>query len=292
MHIRPLSLLGTLTLAALWGCPVGNALQTQNGTTDSNATGNTAGASGSNTGSGDATGDSTGNTPGNTGAHDDPVDSLNDVSWVQHAAPHPGISSLRVLLTDAPLAADKVFVTICGIDVAPFEATASTSSGTSAQHSGSSADAGVPFEATPHATDAGAAAAEDDWQTISNECQTLDLLTLQNGVTEAIGVNTLPPGPYAKIRLLLTEASVVSNGLTQHIAIVTDADGGATVNRRFDLIDGQASTITLDFDAGSSVHYTPGQGFVMAPVIKFLGIKAQGSAPSARADAGVSAAAH
>jgi hypothetical protein len=275
MRIRPLSLLGTLTLAALWGCPVGNALQTQNGTTDPNATGNTAGAAGSTAAAGGTSGDAAGDAPGNTTAHDDPVDSLNDVSWVQHAAPHPGIASLRVLLTDAPLAAEKVFVTLCGVDVAPFEGT--STSGASAQPSASSADAG-------------AAASEENWQTLSNECQTIDLLTLRNGVTEAIGVHTLPPGPYAKIRLFLSEASVVANGLTQHLTIVTDADGAVTLDRRFDLIDGRPSTITLDFDAGSSVHYTPGDGFVMTPVIKFLGIKAQDSAaPAATADAGAAA---
>jgi hypothetical protein len=285
MRLRPLSLLGTLTLAALWGCPVGNALQTQGGTAGTGAQSSTTtpdGTAGSGSGSADAS--------GNTAAHDDPVDSLDDVSWVQHAEPQPGVASLRILLTDAPLAADKVFVTICGVDVAPY-AGGSTVPGVT-QHSASSADAGVAFGAATHGADAGAPAAEENWETVSNECQTVDLLTLRNGVTEAIGVHTLPPGPYAKIRLLLTDASVVSNGLTQHMTIVTDADGGVTVDRRFDLIDGKPSTITLDFDAGGSVHYVPNQGVTMTPVIKFLGIKAQGSTPAAGADAGVSAAAH
>jgi uncharacterized protein DUF4382 len=247
--------------------------------------------------------------------HDDPVDSPSDLSWVP-SQPESGSSALRVLMTDAPIAADSVFVTFCGIYV---EAASSTETDEPSQHG----DAGVePLDKSKlprrsaedsEQADAGhrgsfhsehdvalgadagsdpaehakAVAARAGWHTISDKCQTLDLLTLQGGITEAVGIGSLPPGSYGQIRLMLVNASIVVAGLTFELVVPSGSESGLKIAGGFTLHDGEASTITLDFDAGQSIHYSAGGGYMMAPVIHISDMVLH---PTAQADAGSSKA--
>ena len=101
MRIRSVSLLAT-TLAALLGCPLENM---QANPSDDQAS--------SERDEGEGLGFD------NSEAHDDAVDAKEDVSWVETSEMAQGSGALRVLMTDAPLEADNVFVTICGIYVEP-----------------------------------------------------------------------------------------------------------------------------------------------------------------------------
>jgi hypothetical protein len=120
--------------------------------------------------------------------------------------------------------------------------------------------------------------AAGSWLTLSEGCQTLDLLTLRDGVTEAIGAATLPPGHYGQIRLMLVDASIVVDGVEQELILPSGTESGLKIVGGFTLRDGVATTITLDFDAGRSIHYAPGTGFMMRPVIELIDVTVHGDA--------------
>lgn len=369
MRIRSLTILASSTLAALLGCPL-DSLQ---GTADPASGPNDSGS---------------GLIADNTERHDDRIDAADDVSWVQQEPLPAGRSALRVLMTDAPIDAENVFVTFCGVQVhaaaaattggagdarpvpgvggyggaggapsaggAPGAGGASSAGGSAG---GAPSDGGSDDGSTPDAadgddaagadaesaetdaeraeTDAERAAADaerqrieaeraeaererieaeraegqsaggagsqgtggrssdgsavpdvtapgDDaagsWLTIADGCQTLDLLTLQNGVTEAIGVTTLPPGNYGQIRLMLVDASIVRSGIEQALTLPSGTESGLKIVGGFTLRDGVATTITLDFDAGRSIHYAAGTGFMMTPVIEVIDVTTHGDA--------------
>jgi hypothetical protein len=349
LRTRSLSILATTaTLAALLGCPIEGMK-----TPDAASLG--------------AESDSIGGLA-NSPTHDDAVDAAEDVSWADAELP-AGKSALRVLMTDAPVEADSVFVTFCGIFVAPAaadmggrepgvssdprgEAGAGGSSGrdtgaagapsappsggaggsgaggaagapsseqeidksaaeseaeraeaeraagtdevapTSPEHEAAEreaaereAAAGLPTDdregadAAPPGMEEGAP--RDAWRPISQDCQTLDLLTLRDGVTEAVGVATLPPGRYAQIRLMLVDASIVVDGVEHELRVPSGMESGLKIQGGFELLDGAATTITLDFDAGRSVQYTEGSGYQLMPVINVIDVISHADEPGA-----------
>jgi hypothetical protein len=119
-------------------------------------------------------------------------------------------------------------------------------------------------------------AAGAGWQTVSDECRTVDLLTLRDGVTEAMGISTLPPGNYGQIRLMLVDASVVVGGVEHELTVPSGDQRGIAIGSGFSLRDGEAATITLDFDAGKSIRLTEGNGYMMSPVISVVGMTSHG----------------
>jgi hypothetical protein len=294
VRFRPIHLLASATLLGLWGCPVGNAPSSG----DESASGADSAGAGTSVGF------------GNTAAHADAVDSVSDVAWVEQVQVAPGSAAVRVLMTDAPVDADNVFVTFCGVRVATRDGSSAAQAGAGGQARASAdagvlhedvevesaddtqpskpdgangdggvanaerdgADAGVPAADAP-APDAGA---RSGWISISDECQTLDLLTLQSGVTEDIGINALPAGSYGQIRLMLREASIVKGGITQKLTVPSGTESGVKIIGGFTVVAGQPTTITIDFDAASSIHYAPGQGFIMNPVIKVVDVVKHG----------------
>jgi hypothetical protein len=200
-------------------------------------------------------------------------------------------------MTDAPIDADNVFVTFCGIYV-ERGASMSSDAGRVEKANGAAGRAARPegFARTDagrderdtrltrdagSASDAGAASAargkalasREGWLTISEACQTVDLLTLQGGITEALGIASLPHGQYGQIRLMLVDASLVIAGETHELVVPSGAEGGLKIGGGFTLGEGAATTITLDFDAAESIHHAAGRGYMMAPVIKIVAVK-------------------
>jgi hypothetical protein len=348
VRTRSISILASSFIALLLGCPL-EGMQAPDGSQFS------------------AESDSNGSVV-NSESHDDAVDAVEDVSWARQDRLPSGSSALRVLMTDAPVEADSVFVTFCGIfvesagapagvdgrdDGAPGprgeagagagdgrgggaagapaetarggaggaggagsagEAPADGASDDAAQTDADQAEAeqqaaedaadevapsepegqagegeaADPEEVAPETADGRPANDRGDggdavdpragdvprgaWQSVNEGCQTLDLLTLRDGVTEAVGVATLPPGRYGQIRLMLVDASIVVDGVEHELTIPSGAESGLKINGGFALYDGAATTITLDFDAGRSVHYTEGSGYIMRPVIDVIDV--------------------
>lgn len=149
---------------------------------------------------------------------------------------------LRLLLTDAPADVDSVFVTFDLVEV---------------HYCGEEGEA-----------EEGGDCENGSWITVSEETVTFDLLTLQGGVTAELGLADLPPGGYGQIRLHLSTASVVVDA--EEFAL-TVPPGVLKLNGGFALAQGMQTEITIDFDAGQSVHYAPGNGWMMQPVISIIG---------------------
>ena len=119
----------------------------------------------------------------------------------------------------------------------------------------------------------GADCPQGKWLTVMEEEKTLDLLALQNGLTEEMGLAVLPAGNYGQIRLMLDEASVVVNGETFPLSIPSGVQSGIKIQHGFHLSAGQETVLTLDFDASQSVHHAPGKGWMMRPVIKVIDVE-------------------
>jgi hypothetical protein len=161
--------------------------------------------------------------------------------WLRQPDAAPAEPRLRLMLTDAPADVDAVFVTFEKLEV--------------------------------HYCGEGAELSEEDcesgsWVTVSEESVTFDLLTLQGGVTAELGLADLPAGAYGQIRLHLSDASVVVDA--EEFAL-TVPPGVLKLNGGFALEPGMQTEITIDFDADQSIHFAPGNGWMMSPVIAIVG---------------------
>lgn len=157
-----------------------------------------------------------------------------------------GTGVMRVSLTDAPACGyDEVNVTIDRIRV------------------NQSADAGD--------NDAG-------WtEIVMNPAKRVDLLTLQNGIVEALGETPLPAGKYTQLRLVLVENSqaqplansVIPTGEAEtELHTPSGQQSGLKVNMDVDVAEGQAVDVVLDFDACRSVVKAGNSGrYNLKPVI-------------------------
>lgn len=102
-------------------------------------------------------------------------------------------------------------------------------------------------------------AGEDEGEptfTISDQPQSYDLLTLQNGVTALLGTATIPVGDYAQLRLVLDSARVtLAPGVT--------FDDGSS-ERMLKVPSGMQSGIKVEF--AGPIHLAPGQQTVVVDV--------------------------
>jgi len=106
---------------------------------------------------------------------------------------------------------------------------------------------------------------------LSTEVQSMDLLSLQNGVVEELADAEVPPGSYTQIRLHLTDAWVVVDGATAPLKVPSGEQSGLKIkpdgDGTFDIPECGTVTVTLDWDAGAHLNHNKGQGFILRPVI-------------------------
>jgi uncharacterized protein DUF4382 len=204
---------------------------------------------------------------------------------------------LRVLLTDAPVDAEHVYVTFCGVRV-QSRGVASETDGSLSQDAGAAtdhrsdageateevADAGAPTDhgdgegsagrddagARP-ALDGGAESPVNGWISLGDDCQTFDLLALQHGITAELGFDALPPGSYGQIRLMLREARIVVDGNELPLTVPSGEQSGIKIVHGFELQAGSLTTLALDFDAARSIRETGTGEYIMRPVIELIG---------------------
>ncbi len=101
--------------------------------------------------------------------------------------------------------------------------------------------------------------------TISNTPQQYDLLTLQNGVTAALGTTTIPVGNYTQLRMVVDSARLtLSGGLTfvggsasTTVMVPSGAQTGIKINFQgpVNVTPGQ-TILVVDFDAAANFHLT------------------------------------
>lgn len=108
--------------------------------------------------------------------------------------------------------------------------------------------------------------ADTGWVTLTDEPHKLDLLTLQNDVTAALGGTELAPGMYGQLRLIVDSSSVVIDGVESPLKIASGMQSGIKINLDAAIEENMTYSLTLDYDAHKSVKSTP-NGYLMTPVI-------------------------
>ncbi len=104
------------------------------------------------------------------------------------------------------------------------------------------------------------------WTALNDQPTSLDLLTLQDDVTAALGDANLEPGHYGQLRFLVNDAFVVSDGESEPLTVPSGAQTGIKLNLDFDVEPDKTYALVLDFDAQESIRRT-GAGLRMQPVI-------------------------
>ena len=96
---------------------------------------------------------------------------------------------------------------------------------------------------------------------------TFDLLTLTEGATELLASGEVPVGTYSRIRLELSDATLVyKDGTTEPLKIDSNK---VDVPITFHVVDAGMNTVTLDFDAAASVkvNETSSDKLILRPVV-------------------------
>lgn len=116
---------------------------------------------------------------------------------------------------------------------------------------------------------------------------TCDLKKLE-GADDLLGAGALPAGHYTMIRLVVSSATIyfdtpLPDGSPACAATVTPPAGRSAslnipsgevkLNRQFEVVEGAATTILLDFDGDRSIVALGNGGFRMTPVIGVVSVQ-------------------
>jgi hypothetical protein len=107
---------------------------------------------------------------------------------------------------------------------------------------------------------------ETGWTTVVAEAKTFDLIAIKD-VKELLGSKELTPGKYTQIRLSIDSAKVTINGTEYTLEVPSDK---IKLVNEFDIVAGQETTLTLDFDAQESIKADGKDVYKMTPTIKVI----------------------
>ncbi|MBE3035709.1 MAG: DUF4382 domain-containing protein [Candidatus Atribacteria bacterium] len=116
-----------------------------------------------------------------------------------------------------------------------------------------------------------------EWVTLINWGNGLpvDLIELE-GQTMLLSTNELEAGTYTQLRVfLMGEASITIEGeeepeITENLIIPSSAQTGIKLTHPFEIIEGQTTELTLDFDAQESIFINGNGEYMMQPTIKVI----------------------
>ena len=103
------------------------------------------------------------------------------------------------------------------------------------------------------------------WETFLDTPQSYDLIQIKD-VKELLGSKDFEPGKYTQIRLTVQGSSIFIDGVQKKLIIPSKE---VKLVKSFDLVEGESTTLTLDFDVDKSIVGT-GTSFIMRPVIKVI----------------------
>jgi len=103
------------------------------------------------------------------------------------------------------------------------------------------------------------------WTTIVNGSKTFDLVKIKD-VKDFLGEKELTAGKYTQIRLTVESAKLMISGEEEPFKIPS---GSIKLVKSFDILDGETTVLTIDFDAEKSVHQA-GSTYIMKPTIKVI----------------------
>lgn len=162
-----------------------------------------------------------------------------------------GTGTLSVDLTDDPGPYSHVYVTV-------QELSAHRSGGGGQGAAPDNAGGGKPSSPGP---------ADSAWVTIPVPSTSIDLLTLQNGVTLPLGSESVPAGTYDMLRLVVGSASVVVGSQTYPLTVPSGAERGVQVSTTFTVPTGGETKLLLDFVASASIVQDGNGGYILNPVL-------------------------
>lgn len=112
---------------------------------------------------------------------------------------------------------------------------------------------------------------EGEWKTMDfDPPQELDLLSLNNGLTEELGSASLPAGSkVTQLRLGVDSVRIVeSGGLSAEAQMPSES--GLKVVGNLDLPLTGSVSFTIDFDAAKSIVRNPGRGYILKPALRVV----------------------
>jgi hypothetical protein len=145
-----------------------------------------------------------------------------------------GSTTLRVRMTDAPVAADAVNVDIEEVRVKFRDGADST----------------------------------DGWMNLNTNAGIYDLLGLTNGVDTLLAVGVVPTSMVKEIRFILgSDNTIEVGGVVYPLTIPSGSESGLKikVNKK---LNGSLDSLLIDFDAALSIHQTGTGAYQLKPVLK------------------------
>ena len=107
---------------------------------------------------------------------------------------------------------------------------------------------------------------ESGWRTVLDGPISFDLVEF-TGVEGVLGDVVLPPGRYNQLRLEVVEALITIQGEEVNATVPS---GTLRFTGGFDLVAGETTVITMDFDAAKSVVIRGRMDPLLKPVVKLL----------------------
>jgi len=169
-----------------------------------------------------------------------------------------GVGELNVKMTDAPFPVDSVSaanVTITRIDIRSSEEDGDGGDG--------DGENGEDNDSTA-------------FTTLSEQQQEINLLNLQNGVTQTLSSQQIEAGSYNQIRLYISDASIeLKSGQQFDLKVPSGAQSGLKINVEPDIEveGGLTAELLLDFDVSKSFVMRGNplgaiNGFIFKPVVR------------------------
>jgi hypothetical protein len=107
------------------------------------------------------------------------------------------------------------------------------------------------------------------WTSIDSKDTTVNLLNLQNGITEVIAQDEVPEGVLQEVRFILaSDNTVVVDGISHELQTPSAESSGLKV-KIGKALNQTLNTFTLDFDAALSVKEEAGN-YKLDPVIRLV----------------------
>ena len=159
-----------------------------------------------------------------------------------HPTTAVGTGTVRVQLTDDPASYDEVNLVVTEVSIRR--------------------GLDEPESASEDAT---------EWEVLSAEPATYDLLTLRNGVFTTLAVDQVPAGHYDQVRLKLGDGStVVVDGVTHDLKVPSGMQSGYKLIGGFDVPADGSVEVAIDFDASRSVVHTGADTYLLKPTARLV----------------------
>jgi len=118
-----------------------------------------------------------------------------------------------------------------------------------------------------------ATAGDSGWITLSSPNKTIDLLTLQGGVVEALAANqTVGVGSQQMLRLVLGSGNTLTltDGTVVPLKVPSGQQSGIKIPLNFTVQAGTTADVWIDFDAAHSIHVveTGSDKYILRPVVQ------------------------